>query len=484
MRGAAWVLAIAVMGGGTVTWLVHARTGAVDRELNAELGVALDRGGLGDLGLAQAVGRRLVLGAGGGRAEAAALAFADARLAIDYGATTAPEAEAILARFGLPDSRSDNLSALAASAKALLTARNGDRESAARIAATAAAAQPGSPYPLYALGRARALSGDLDGAVRAFEAASVVAPAFLASRVAQAELLLDLGNVGRARLALAAALSDSPADPRAQLLRDEVELASGDKERGPHAATICAGSWRPPAIEAACLLARAERERRAGNRAAARTDGEGAAHAVPDEPRLLARAALLLAQLGAVDQAAGLLARARRRAAPEMPTLVWATAAVALGRGHAGALPGGPRPADPETTLLVARAALAAGGVGALGVALGALGPTAHAADADLERLGQLASRKPRLPSRAASQAAGSAATDDPLQAYLDGLSAQLAGDLVRSTERFGHALSGHGDACHAAGEYVAALRAQKRRPDSTAFARLRAENARCVNLR
>ena len=117
-------------------------------------------------------------------------------------------------------------------------------------------------------------------------------------------------------------------------------------------------------------------------------------------------------------------------------------------------------------------------------MALGALGPTAHAADADLERLGQLASRKPRLPSRAASQAAGSAATDDPLQAYLDGLSAQLAGDLVRSTERFGHALSGHGDACHAAGEYVAALRAQKRRPDSTAFARLRAENARCVNLR
>ena len=129
---------------------------AVDRQLDAELAAALDRGGIADLGRAQAVGRRLALGAGGGRSEAAALAFADARLATDYGASTAPEAEEILARFGLPDGRSDGASTMAASAKALLTARNGDREGAARIAAAAAAAQPGSPYPLYALGRARA----------------------------------------------------------------------------------------------------------------------------------------------------------------------------------------------------------------------------------------------------------------------------------------------------------------------------------------
>jgi tetratricopeptide (TPR) repeat protein len=480
MRGAAWVLAIAVVGGGSVAWLVHARSGAVDRQLDAELAAALDRGGIADLGRAQAIGRRLVLGPDGGRSEAAALAFADARLAIDYGVPTAPEAEAILARFGLPDGRSDGPSAMAASAKALLTARNGDREGAARIAAAAAAAEPGSPYPLYALGRTRALGGDLEGASRAFDAASVVAPAFLASRVARAEVLLDLGNVGRARQALTGALSDSPGDPRAQLLTDEVELAARDRDASPRGAAICAGPWRPPAIETACLLARAERERRGGNRPAARADAEGAARAVPDEPRLLARAALLLAQLGAVDQAGALLARARRRAAAEMPTFVWATAAVALGRGHAGALPAGPRPADPETTLLIARAALAAGGVGALGAALGGLGPTAHDRDGDLERLGRLAARPPRL----TSKTPGQAAADDPMQAYLDGLAAQLAGDLVKATERFGQALSGHGDACHAAGEYVAALRAQKRRPEPTAFTRLRAENAHCVNLR
>jgi len=484
MRGAAGVLAIAVMGGGIVAWLVHAHGDAADRQLDAELAAALDHGGLTDLGRAQAVGRRLVLAAGGGRSEAAALAFADARLAIDYGVSIAPEAEEILARFGLPDGRSDGPSTMAASAKALLTARNCDRESAARIAAAAAAAQPGSPYPLYALGRARALGGDLEGAARAFDAASVVAPAFLASRVARAEVLLDLGNVGRARPLLAGLLSDSPGDPRAQLLMDDVELASRARDASPPGATICAGSWRPPAIETACLLARAERERRAGQRTEARADAEGAARAVPDEPRLLARAALLLAQLGAVDQAAALLARARRRAAAEMPTFAWATAAVALGRGHAGALPAGPGPTDPETTLLIAREALAAGGVGALGAALGGLGPTARDRDSDLERLGRLVARTPPLTSRAPGRPAGQAAVDDPMQAYLDGLAAQLAGDVGRATERFGHALSGHGDACHAAGEYVAALRAQKLRPESTAFARLRAENSRCVNLR
>ena len=92
MRGAAWVLAIAVVGGGSVGWILHSRGGAVDRQLDAELAAALDRGGIADLGRAQALGRRLVLGAGGGRAQAA-LAFADARLAIDYGVPTAAEAE-------------------------------------------------------------------------------------------------------------------------------------------------------------------------------------------------------------------------------------------------------------------------------------------------------------------------------------------------------------------------------------------------------
>jgi hypothetical protein len=255
---------------------------------------------------------------------------------------------------------------------------------------------------------------------------------------------------------------------RAQVLKAETQLDE---------APVCAGDrGRPSAIAAACAIARAERERRAGSRAQARTDAEAIARTVPDEPRLLARAALVLAQLGAVDQASALVARARRLAAPETPLLAWATATVALGRGRAGALPAGPRPANPETALVVARSALAAGGVGALGVALRGLPPETKARDADLARLGQLATRKPRTPLVGAG--------DDPMQAYLEGLAAQLDGNLVKSAERFAKALSGHGDACRAAGEYVAALRAQKQRPDPAVFIRLRDENARCVNLR
>jgi hypothetical protein len=55
---------------------------------------------------------------------------------------------------------------------------------------------------------------------------------------------------------------------------------------------------------------------------------------------------------------------------------------------------------------------------------------------------------------------------------------------LPRAAAQFRGALSGHGDACRAAGEYVATLRALKLRADRTLFAVLRAENAGCVNLR
>jgi len=52
-----------------------------------------------------------------------------------------------------------------------------------------------------------------------------------------------------------------------------------------------------------------------------------------------------------------------------------------------------------------------------------------------------------------------------------------------RAAEQLSHALAGHGDACRAAGEYIAVLRALKRKPAREVFAGLRSENAGCVNL-
>ena len=200
-----------------------------------------------------------------------------------------------------------------------------------------------------------------------------------------------------------------------------------------------------------------------------------AAAIAPGEPRLLARIAEALAQMGAVDRAIPLLDRARRLAAPEMPALTWATAAVALGRGRTASLPPGPAPADPETRLLTARAALAAGGLVELAHALDEWGDRALVFDSDLRTLARL---------RGGAAMREPADADDPLRAYVDGLRAQLDGDLPAAAERFWHALSGHGDACRAAGEYVATLRALKLRPDPKAWSALRAENAGCVNLR
>jgi len=473
MRGVAWVLAVtAVVGAGL--YLLLARRGRDDdRRLSADLGAAVDRGTFADLGRAQAIGRRLVLFDGRNREAAAALAFADAMLAVDYGAETAGEALHVLAGAGLAEGTApdDGPGAMAAAARLLARLRGGDAAGTLKAAAVTAAGTPDVPYPLYALGRARARAGDLPGAARALEAAIVAAPGFTAARLAWAEARLDLGDPQGARAALAAVLEQAPTDPRALLLLDEVSAAL-DQPAPPALEAACRPVGRPPPfIAAACALARAGRARRAGDRKAARAQAEAAARLISDHPRLLGRTAVLLAQLGAVDQAAALLARARRLAAPQTPALAWAEAAVALGRGRTPTPPEGARPDDPEARLLVARMSLAGGGLAALQAALAALGSTAIQADADLKTLAALAAHK--------------AGPDDadPLRSYAAGLQADLASDPARAAERLAHALSGHGDACRAAGEYVSALRALKVHPRAEVFAPLRAENAGCVNV-
>jgi hypothetical protein len=159
---------------------------------------------------------------------------------------------------------------------------------------------------------------------------------------------------------------------------------------------------------------------------------------------------------------------------PGAPALAWADAAVSLGRGRAGTLPAGARPVDPEVRLLFARESLAVGGAGALAAALDELGSAARAHDVDLATFAALRPENAR---------AAPTKGDDPVRAYVDGLRARLDGKLDVAAERLRYALSGHGDACRAAGEYRATLRALKKTAEPSAFAALRAENAGCVNL-
>ena len=69
------------------------------------------------------------------------------------------------------------------------------------------------------------------------------------------------------------------------------------------------------------------------------------------------------------------------------------------------------------------------------------------------------------------------------MHAYVEGLRARLEGKPEVAADRLRYALAGHGDACRAAGEYRATLRALKHKPEPAAFLGLRAENAGCVNL-
>ena len=473
MRAAIFILAFAAAAGGAVWLLVSRRSDAGAERLLADLTADIERGGVADLGRAQAVGRRLAFSSPRDRDAAARWAFASATLAADYGVDTSRETADALGRVGSTAS-DDTASVIAAAARALDLLHAGDRDAAGRLAADGAGAATEQPHPLYALGRARARNGDLPGSARALEAAMIRAPAFAAARTAWAEVKLDLGDAKTARTTLQALLGQSPRDVRAALLLNEAEDALGEPATGPIAANCPTERWLPPSILASCTLARAARARRDGARLQARALAETAAGIAPDEPRLLARAGLVLCQLGAVDRGAAMVERARRFMAPGSPALAWAAAAVPLGRGHAGTLPTGARPADPEVRLLVARESLAAGGVGALSAALDELGASARAHDVDLVALAGL-----RPDSGAVARAAG----DDPVRAYVEGLRARLDGKLDVAADRLRHALAGHADACRAAGEYRATLRALKQKAEASAFTALRAENSGCVNL-
>ncbi len=455
----------------------------------------IDTGSCGDLRRAEVLARRLVLADARDDGARAALALAGALLAVDCGLPLTKDVVDVASGTVEAGGTDDRAQSDAASARALLRVAAGEPAAAIAEAEAIVARAPGLPQPLYALARARARAGDLVGASRALEAAMVIGPAFVPARLAWAEVRLDLGDAATAAEALRALPNP---DLRARLLLDEV-----DRARAPHAPdaasaaaldAACDTSQLTDALEvSACALRDATRARLAGDRVRARARAVAAAEAVPTDPRLLSEIAQLLAELGAVDRAAALVTRAQRLAAPHMPALAWAEFGVGLGRGRTPAQPAPPFPPPPEGPLLEMRAALAAGGVGALAPLITRGGAAEHGSDPDRDELARLGD--PATGSAAPPAASGPSATggpsssggagrdDEPLRAYVDGLRARLAGNLPLAAERFSHALAGHGDACRAAGEFGAILRGLKRKPDPRAFSALRAENAGCVNL-
>ncbi len=462
-------------------------------DLRGPLANEIARGSLVGLGRAQAIGRRVIIAEPDDAESAALLAFTSALLATELGQGTINEAESAAARaeaaHGDP-AKAGNVAAIAGAARALVSLRKG-RFSDALARATAAAAAPGLPYPRVALGRVRAAMGDLVGASRALEAAMVEAPKFLPAHFVWAEVHIDLGDAAGAQAVLAPIVARAPEDIRARLLLEEASqaLAAGprDGKAPPPARTALEAPCGEngviaPYVVAGCALALSSRARLAGDRFAASAQARAASRALPDVPRLLARAAQLLAATGSIDSAEKLAARAAELERPEAPSLAWARLAVTLGHGRAATAPPGLRPADGTARVLAARASFAAGGAGALAATLAGFGADVVERDADLRLLRRLT--VPAAERKAAPETAQppSGATTTA-EAYVDGVRARLDGDASLAAEKLSYALGGHGDACRAAGEYVAALRSLKRHADASAFSALRAENKECVNL-
>jgi hypothetical protein len=403
---------------------------------------------------------------------AATVALASAMLASEYGLEEGNAALSAADSIEAAPRASARAQSLKLASRALVEATAGHAAQAEALARQSVSLGHKQASPLFALGRERFRQGDLAGAGHAFQAALVREPGFVEARAAWAEVWLELGEPGRAKEGLLVALRKTPDHGRAGLLLVE---ASGDSLDGRAVdwETICArDEAKSPFLAGACDLAHAQRAWHGRDRDAAIRFATVAGQRRPAEPRLLGRAAQLLASLGAVDQASACLDQATRIASPSLPSLRWAKIAVELGRGQLVNPPQDlPLGSSPWAAMLVARIALASGGVKALTAAL----PDLRNGSTEIDALALLLESDVAEPSAATAM--------DPAQAYVQGFKARLAGKPRLAVALLAKALYGHGDACRAAGEYVAVCGLLGRAADAGAFAALAGENRGCVNL-
>ena len=454
VRGFAIILG--VLGLLALTVELYARSRDRSRQQQMELVAerALLGGGL--QGLLRARTMAIGSAAMAGDTEAAAtLALANAMLASEYGLDEADAAQASANIVEANAGASPRAQALMLASRALVEITKGHADLAEASARRSVDLGHPQASPLFALGRVRFRQGNLAAAAHAFQAALVREPSFVEARVAWAEVWLEQGDRDKAKEALLAALQRTPDHSRAQLLLAEIPSASN---QGTEWEAACArDEATSPAIADTCAFARAQRawQHHDWNTAVALAESVG--HRQPVEPRVLGGAAQLLACAGAVDKASACLGAGTGSATP-LPSLRWARIAIALGQGQLVDLPKDlPAASSSFAPLLAARVALALGGIKSLEANLPILTGATLGDDQPLPF--------------------------DPISAYVKGMQARLADHPEVAADLLGQALARHGDACRAAGEYLAVGAALGRAPDTGAFAWLLDNNSQCVNL-
>jgi tetratricopeptide (TPR) repeat protein len=468
--------------GGAIHALVNARRASGWRTVHLSTARDAQSGGLRGLLRARMAAVRLAVVDPDDAELLAELAFINASLSHHYGLATATAAEAFLQRLGNRPPAGPAASGAIAT-RALLTLDGGNWAGAEQLVRPGIAQDPHDIRPLLVLARLQGRLGDLVAASKIAETAAVNAPDAAAARVEWAEARLDLGQPQAALDGLREVLLRAPDHTRALLLTAEAQQAvlgaQADAAPVPGAAKLAAACTRDgpvsPVIEAGCLIHAAAAARLRGDRAKALGHALAAAAIPIEEVRTSSRNAWILAQLGQIDRAHELVARAAQRAGGRMAPLAWARLALTLGRGQPAAQPRWLRAGHPETLLLAARAAFASAGPAALGRVIDDAGKSARAGDPDLRALSGLSG-----PASAAAPEGDELL--GPVQAYVAGLRARLRGDLDAAARLLGRALSGHGDACRAAGEYLVVMR-MLRRPLGHELEALAASNHDCMNL-
>jgi thioredoxin-like negative regulator of GroEL len=474
-RGFAIFFGLLALFGLAVELYMGSRGRSRGRRMEVSAESALLGGGL--QGLLRA--RAMALGSSavaGGTEAAATLALADAMLASEYGLDEGGAALTAAKTVEASPAASARAQALMLASRALVATTKGHPDEAEALARSSVAQGHKQASPLFALGREKFRRGDLPAAASAFQAALVREPAFVEARVAWAEVLLERGEQNRAKALLLDTLRRTPDHTRARLLLAEMSPLVEDAHAGVSVGeAVCSRDGSAsPYIASACDLARARSAWAANNWDGAVKFADAAGQYQPANARVLGRAAQLLACLGAVDRAQACLDAAAGEVNPTLPSLRWARLAIRLGRGELVDLPKDlPASSSRWSSLLKARIALATGGIDGLAAALS----SPDGMGKDLKALA-VAMRE-----SGTHEAVSGRGAERPVWAYVAGMRARLGGKSLLAMDLLGEALHGHGDACRAAGEYLAACEAVGRAPDAGAFTWLLGRNARCVNL-
>jgi tetratricopeptide (TPR) repeat protein len=465
---------------GLIAFLATRPNTAVVQGLRGKMAAAISAGTLRSLGTARELGKQILSGAPGDGETLAGLAYVQALLLRDYGVGERKQVEAELAAAravkGSPAARVGTLEATGA----LLALSAGRLAEAQQCAEKAVAATPDGAPALLAAARVKMHNADLEGARRDLERLLQRTPEYAEAVLDWAAIWIDAGDPSTASQSLRDQIKRTGDHLRARLLLAEAERALGERSAGEGLEAACRSESREsPSLRVGCLLAASSQSRLAGDHQAAVRSARAAAAEIPPEPRLLATAALGLAVLGEIDVADEALRRAKGLARETAVPLVWADAAVRLGRRQV-VVPSRilDSAAGPERRLVAARLILAYEGAGGLAKQLKTVPRGLVLIDPDLHALSQLAEEGAARADR--TDLEKRAEHGDPVAAYVLGRMLER-GSPSAAWRRLEKALWGHGDVCEAAVLLRNILRQQELGPPSIRIIReLRSRNAQC----